>query len=165
LGFTSPPSAVLCSATTATCPSRFPSLVARPPIPGLFRLFVSFLQARQGSGTFASTPGLLGHPVRRFRVAHQETSGSPKFPGYPIDYMPRSSTPVVSLALALARSGLRPSASMTASAFPPIKPAVILTVHNYTIFEALSHGLFSCSPRLQTSVTGFTCEVHYCPVG
>jgi len=37
------------------------------------------------------------------------------------ELMPCSSTPVVSLALALARSGLLPSASMTASAFPPKK--------------------------------------------
>jgi len=37
---------VLCSATTATCPSRWPSLVARPPIPCLSPTFVSFLQAR-----------------------------------------------------------------------------------------------------------------------
>ena len=53
---------------------------------------------------------------------------------------------------------------LTTSAFP-LSCLRLSTVHNYTIFEALSHGLFSCSPRLQTSVTGFTCEVHYCPAG
>jgi hypothetical protein len=57
--------------------------------------------------------------------AHQETNGSPKFPGYPRKHMPRSSTPVVSSTLALAHPGLLPSTSMTASAFPPIL-AVIL---------------------------------------
>jgi hypothetical protein len=109
---------VLCSATTATCPSRCPLLVARAPIPCLSLSFVSLLQARQRSGTLASTPGLLGLPVRLFRVADKETSGSPKFPGYPSVCMPRSSTPVVSSVLALSHSGLLPSTSLTASAFP-----------------------------------------------
>lgn len=36
------------------------------------------------------------HPVRLFRGADKETTGSPKFPGYPSKYVPRSSTPVVS---------------------------------------------------------------------
>jgi hypothetical protein len=164
LGFTSPPSSVLCSATTAICPSRCPTLVARSPIPCLFRRFVSFLQARQRSGTLALTPGLLGHPVRLFRVAHKETSGSPKFPGYPVEYMPRSSTPVVSSTLALACSDLLPSASMTASAFPP-KNGGYPIVHNYTNFEAQSRGLHSRSPWPRTSVTGLTRRVRYRPVG
>jgi len=118
LGLTSPPSLVLRSATTATRPSRCPLLVARAPIPCLSLLFVSLLQARWRSGTLASTPGLLGHPVHHFRVIYKETSGSPKFPGYPSVSMPCSSTPVVSWTLALAYSGLLPSACMTASAFP-----------------------------------------------
>jgi hypothetical protein len=118
LGLTSPPSQVLCSATTATRPSRCPLLVARSPIPCSFLTFVSLLQARWRSGTLASTPGLLGLPVRLFRVADKETSGSPKFPGYPSVCMPRSSTPVVSSVLALSHSGLLPSTSLTASAFP-----------------------------------------------
>jgi hypothetical protein len=92
---------------------------ARLPIPCLFLLFVSLLQARYRSGTLALTPGLLGHPVRLFRVVYKETNGSPKFPGYPFKLMPRSSTPVVSSALALTHSGLLPSTQMTASAFPP----------------------------------------------
>ena len=37
-----------------------PYALARPPIPCLVLLFVSFLQARQRSGTLAFTPGLLG---------------------------------------------------------------------------------------------------------
>ena len=40
LGLTSPPSAVLCDATTATCPSRVASLVARFPIPCVLLAFV-----------------------------------------------------------------------------------------------------------------------------
>ena len=79
------------------------------------------VQARQRSGTLALTPGLLDLPVRLFRVAHKETTGSPKFPGYPLELMPCSSTPVVSSALAFAHSGLLPSATMTTSAFPSKK--------------------------------------------
>jgi hypothetical protein len=73
-----------------------PYALARSSIPCLFLRFVSFLQAHQRSGTLALTPGLLGHPVRLFREAVKETNGSLKFPGYPFEYMPRSSTPVVS---------------------------------------------------------------------
>ncbi len=53
--------------------------------------------------------------------AHQETFGSPKFPGYPFEYMPRSSTPVVSLILAFSYPGLLPSVKMRTSAFPALK--------------------------------------------
>jgi hypothetical protein len=103
--------------------SRLPLSVscapARSPIPGVFPQFVSFLQARQRSGTLASTPGLLGHPVRHFRGSDQETDGPPKFPGYLFKPMPRSSTPVVSRILTLAHPGLLPSTRLTVSAFPP----------------------------------------------
>ena len=96
-----------------------PYALARSSIPCLFPRFVSFLQARQCSGTFASTPGLLCHPVRLFRDVYKETNGSPKFPGYPCKYMPCSQTPVVSSILALAHPGLLLSTQITASAFPP----------------------------------------------
>jgi hypothetical protein len=164
LGLTSPPSQVLCSATTATRPSRCPLLVARSPIPCLSLTFVSFLQARCRSGTIASTPGLLGLPVRLFRLIYKETSGSPKFPGYPFVCMPRSSTPVVSSVLALSYSGLLPSTCMRASAFP-LDCSRLSSVHNYTNFEAQSRGLLPRSPWLQTPVAGFARRVRYQPVG
>ena len=101
--------------------------------------------------------------------ALQETNGSPKFPDYPCEYMPRSSTPVVSSILALAYPGLLPSVSMRTSAFPS-KLTVILCenispLHDYTNFEAQSRGLYSCLPWLRTSVTGLTRRVRYQPVG
>ena len=107
-------------------------------------------QTRQRSGTLASTPGLLGHPVRLFRVAHKETSGSPKpvlsevegFPGYPFKYMPRSPTPVVSSVLALTHSGLLPSASLTASAFPPKKLAVTHCPQLYKFRGSITRPVF-----------------------
>jgi len=77
--------------------------------------------ARYRSGTLALTPGLLGLPVRLFRLSHKETTGSPKFPGYPLELMPCSSTPVVSCPLALTHPELLPSISMTTSAFPSKK--------------------------------------------
>jgi len=87
--------------------------------------------ARYRSGTFALTPGRLGlSRYAFFRVADKETSGSPKFPGYPLELMPCSSTPVVSSALALAHSGLLPSVSMRTSAFPPYTLAFISTNNN-----------------------------------
>ena len=45
--------------------------LARSPIPCSFRPFVSSLQARYRSGTFALTPGLFGRPVRLFPGALQ----------------------------------------------------------------------------------------------
>jgi hypothetical protein len=82
---------------------------------------LAYSQARQRSGTLASTPGLLGRPVRLFRVLDKETSGPPKFPGYPFELMPCSQTPVVPCTLALTHPGLLPSAPFTASAFPSKK--------------------------------------------
>jgi len=124
--------------------------------------------ARYRSGTLALTPGLLGLPVRLFRVSHKETTGSPKFPGYPLELMPCSSTPVVSYPLALSCMGLLPSVSMRTSAFLAFIlycPRLSAGLSFCTNFGAQSHGLFSCSPRLQTSVTGLTCEVRYYPAG
>jgi hypothetical protein len=102
-----------------------PYALARSPIPCLFPFVRVPFPARYRSGTLALTPGLLGLPVRLFRLSHKETDGSPKFPGYPFELMPCSSTPVVSSALALAYSGLLPSATMTTSAFPLLPLAVI----------------------------------------
>ena len=60
-------------------------------------------------------------PVTLFpAVAPKETGGSPEFPGYPCEHMPRSQTPVVSRSLALARTGLLPSRSCILSAFEPV---------------------------------------------
>ena len=113
----------------------------------------------------APTPGLLGHPVRHFRVAHKETNGSPKFPDYPFECMPRSWTPVVSCSLALSCPGLLPSTGMTVSAFPRKKTAGLSSVHDYTNFEAQSRSLHPCLPWLRTPVTGLTRRVRYQPVG
>jgi hypothetical protein len=116
--------------------------------------------------SLATTPGLLGHPVRPFQVSHQETRGSPKFPGSPFECLPRSSTPVVSWALALTHLGLLPSAPLPASALATcLAVRSYPWVHNYTHFGAHSRGLHPCSPWLRTPVAGFTRRVRYCPVG
>src|SRR5947209_15107840 len=48
----------------------------------------------------------FGHPVPHSGYLVKETGGSPKFPSSPCGDMPRSQTPVVSCALAMARPGL-----------------------------------------------------------
>ena len=53
----------------------------------------------------------------------KETGGSPEFPDYPSERMPRSQTPVASRPLALARTGLLPSRRSTLSAFSPVARA------------------------------------------
>src|SRR5262249_8019299 len=55
-----------------------------------------------------------GPPLREWCT---ETGGSPKFPSYPCEDMPRSQTPVVSCALAISHTGLLPSGHCTPSAF------------------------------------------------
>ena len=60
-------------------------------------------------------------------VVPKETGGSPEFPDYPCEHMPRSQTPVVSRPLALARSGLLPSGHWRPSAFGPFARTYPLT--------------------------------------
>ncbi len=59
--------------------------------------------------------------------APKETGGSPEFPDYPFDPMPRSQTPVVSRSLALARTGLLPSGHSMPSALGPVARAHAFT--------------------------------------
>jgi hypothetical protein len=75
---------------------------------------------------------VLVEPVTLFpAVASKETGGSPEFPDYPCEHMPRSQTPVVSRPLAVARTGLQPSGSSTPSAFQPVARSYPLstTIH------------------------------------
>src|SRR5262249_23184895 len=67
LGLTSPPSTVLYDATTATCPARGSSLVARSPIPGVLP---SFVVSPPGSW-----PGRSAQPTPGLRVARSPIPG------------------------------------------------------------------------------------------
>ena len=60
-------------------------------------------------------------------VAPKETGGSPEFPVYPSEHMPRSQTPVVSCAFAMARTGLLPSRRVMLSAFGPVARTYLLS--------------------------------------
>jgi hypothetical protein len=82
----------------------------------------------------------------------------------PLDYMPRSPTPVVTASLALSRLGLLLSTRLTVSAFTSLFRRLSF-VHDYTNFGAQSRGLLSRLPWLRTSVTGFARKVCYQPVG
>src|SRR5206468_11298995 len=108
-----------------SCPSRVASLVARVPIPcvlpcvcGLPCGLVSGWKPREHARAF-------GHPVPHSGLCVKETDGSPKFPSSPCEDMPRSQTPVVSCALAIAHPGLLPSSACKPSAS-----------HDYTHFGA-----------------------------
>src|SRR5262249_42345338 len=82
LGLSSPPSAVLCDATTATCPSRGPSLVTRPPIPCLLPSFVVSLSGSCPGGSSRSRQGLWspGPPIRVYGQGDRWLSQVPEFP-------------------------------------------------------------------------------------
>ena len=85
----------------------------------------------------------FGHPVPPSGYLVKETGGSPKFPSSPCEDMPRSQTPVVSCALAIAHPGLLPSSACKPSAS-----------HDYTHFGAPSRGLPARYPRLRTAPYG-----------
>jgi hypothetical protein len=91
------------------------------------------------AGSSLPAPGLL---VNRYPSSSgsvdKETGGSPKFPRFPSDAMPRSpQTPVESRPLARAWVGLLPSARATASALAAqLALCSYPTVHNYTHFGA-----------------------------
>ena len=85
----------------------------------------------------------FGHPVPQSGHVVKETGGSPKFPSSPCEDMPRSQTPVVSCALAIAHPGLLPSGACKPSAS-----------HDYTHFGAQSRGLPSRYTRLRTAPYG-----------
>ncbi len=57
-------------------------------------------------------------PATLFPLFFKEIAGSPKFLGYPFEFMPCSRTTVVSCPLAIAFSRLLPSIRSTMSAFP-----------------------------------------------
>src|SRR5262249_30884087 len=102
-------------------PSRVASLGARFPIPCLLRRVravpVGLVAGSKPSGHARA----CGHPVPQSGFVGKEIDGSPKFPSSPCGGMPRSQTPVVSCALALAHPGLQPSGASTPSAFPSIR--------------------------------------------
>jgi hypothetical protein len=100
--------------------------------------FVSRLRLAGGQENSLPAPGLL---FRQYPSSSgflcKETIGSPKFPSRPFRYMPRSQTPVVSSALAIAHPGLLPSTAFKASAFPrSLRNRVYPSGHDYTHFEA-----------------------------
>ena len=117
-----PPSQVLCAAKTASRPlsghfawrSRPDTLPVsvRSWCPARARDLVETPKPRQG----------LGSPGPPCRECDQETDGSPKFPSYPCDYLPRSETPVVACVLALPHPGLLPSGHWKPSAFLSVLP-------------------------------------------
>jgi len=143
LGFGSPPSTVLCDATTATCPSRGPSLVARSPIPCVLPSVCGLPFGLVSGWKPRAHARACGHPVPHAGLGVKETDGSPTFPSSPWEDMPRSQTPVVSCALAIARPGLLPSSACKPSAD-----------HNYTHCGAQSRGLPSRDTRLRTAPYG-----------
>jgi len=82
-------------------------------------------------------------------VAPKETGGSPEFPGYPSEHMPRSQTPVVSRLLAMAQTGLLPSMHWIMSAFGPVARAYRLTtIIHFSEFNDAACAL--ASPLLRT---------------
>jgi hypothetical protein len=163
LGLRSPPSSVVCSATTAPCPSQVASLVARFPIPCLLPRFVSQNGSLQG-WELPPAPGLLvGRYPYSSGMSDKETKGSPKFPSSPCERMPCSQTPVVPCVPRLSVRRIAAFRSLHDVGFPSVE--VILPVHNYTHFGALSHGLRSRFLRLRTPIAGVARGVHYSPAG
>jgi len=82
-------------------------------------------------------------------VAPKETGGSPEFPDYPFEHMPRSQTPVGSHPLALSRAGLLPSSRCRRSALGPFAQTYPLsTIIHFSEFNDAACAL--ASPLLRT---------------
>ena len=82
-------------------------------------------------------------------VVPKETGGSPEFPDYPSERMPRSQTPVVSRPLALSQTGLLPSGHWIPSAFRPVARTYLLTTTIH-FSELNSAACVLASPLLRT---------------
>ena len=155
LGITSPPyrmptprlSSVLRSAKTAKSPSHGTSLreAVVPWYLACTRFFV-FLPISCYRGRLAATPKCKnGHSARSldtpvhlsFRLSCKETVGSPEFPGYPCEYMPRSQTPVV-VSCMLVFNAYRTAAfqRIQTVGFHPDSHRDYPNVHDYTNFGA-----------------------------
>ena len=120
VGLSAPPSLVRCSAQTAPLPLSGRCACRSLPDPSCasvrswcpFRAYDLGEAPRPHQGLWSPGPPC--------RACDQETEGSPTFPSYPSGCMPRSQTPVVSCALALAHPGLLPSGHWKPSAFPSV---------------------------------------------
>jgi hypothetical protein len=101
-----------------------------------------------------------GYPMI-LRFYYKETFGSPKFPGYPFEYMPRSQIPVVSDTLAIPDIGLLSSAACRASTFPRTFGVILssTTIH-ISGFNSAACTLVSPSSVLPLPVlhVGFTTD-------
>ena len=97
---------------------------------------------------------MLIAPVTRDPASYpKETGGSPEFPDYPSERMPRSQTPVVSRPLALTRTGLLPSGHWNPSAFSPVARTYLLTTTIH-FSELNSAACALASPLLRTPPLG-----------
>ena len=113
-----------------------------PPIPriALLSCLCSFSGSLTG-GTFLVNAGIspwAGYPDTF--LLHRETFGPPKFPSYPLEYMPCSQTPVVGRTLAMTHTTLLPSEHGTSSAFTHNSGLIHLTT-TVLFFGAQSHSL------------------------
>ena len=133
LGLGSPPSSVLCSAKTAPRPSWVASRPLAPPYLVCF-LGLCPLPGSLVGGSSTPTPGLLvsRYPYSSGSVG-KETTGSPKFPSFPLTTCSALLRPRWYPArLAFPAAGLLPSTRARVSAFSPASTGIIrwtTTIH------------------------------------
>jgi hypothetical protein len=96
MGCGSPPSLVLCAAKTAALPisGRFARRSLPDTLPASARSWCPFRAHDQVEAPDHARA--FGRPVPQSGHVVKEIGGSPKFPSYPYEDMPRSQTPVVS---------------------------------------------------------------------
>jgi hypothetical protein len=147
LGLPSPPSPVLCSATTVPCPSRVASRVARSPIPCRLPRFVSLLQARWPPGAADQRPGswAAGTPALPASVTRRHLA-LPSSRALPVTPCPALRPRWNPASLALAHSGLPPSARSSASAFPRLWSARLSLWSTTRLISGLPHPAWRLAP-------------------
>jgi hypothetical protein len=161
VGLSSPPSSVLCSAKTATCPSRVASLVARSPIP------CPLLCVRgvpDGLVIWSKSPDharAFGHPVPHSGSLTRRQVALPSSRATPVNACPAlrprwcpAYSPSRTQDCCLPATGNRRRSSLYCLESYPV-------VHDYTLFGARSRGLHPHSIQLRTSIAGCARGCHF----
>lgn len=100
-------------------PSRVASLLARFPLPCASSNVCVPFPARSRAEAPLSARSFVPPVHLVIRLSHKETDGSPKFPSYPYEDMPRSQTPVVSQTHHPIPSGTAAFHPLQGVGFPP----------------------------------------------
>jgi hypothetical protein len=161
VGRGSPPSPVLCAATTTPCPSRVASLLARFPIPRLLHGVRGVLIGLVAWGKLPGHARAFGHPVPQSGSGARRQVVLPSSRATPVKTCPAlrprwcpAYSPSHPQDCCLPATGNRRPSSLYCLESAPV-------VHDVTLFGARSRGLPPHSIQLRTSIAGCARGWHF----